>query len=86
MYLREGYKIYVSKKKDKKYDVYDKNDKFITSFGSKNMEHYKDLLGYYSFLNHYDEKRRDAFKKRFNKLINTNNKMSGIYWSNKYLW
>lgn len=82
---REGYQIYVSTRKNKKYDVYD-GDKYITSFGDSRMEHYRDKLGHYSHLNHNDKKRRDAFKNRFKRLIATNNKNKGTYWSAKYLW
>lgn len=82
---REGYKIYVSNRKNKKYDVY-KNDKYVLSFGDSNMQHYKDRLGYYSYLDHNDKKRRVNFKNRFKKLIAENDKNKPTYWSTKYLW
>jgi hypothetical protein len=85
MYEREGYKIYVSTRKNKKYDVY-KNDKYIVSFGASKMQHYKDLLGHYKSLDHNDIKRRNAFNSRFKRLIDKHDKNSGIYWSAKYLW
>ena len=36
------YNFKISKKKNKKYDVF-KNDKYITSFGDKNYQHYEDI-------------------------------------------
>jgi hypothetical protein len=85
VYHREGYDIYVSTRKNKKYDVY-KDDKYITSFGDKNMQQYKDRLGNYSNLDHNDKQRRLNFQSRFKKLIEKNDPTSGIYWSAKFLW
>jgi hypothetical protein len=85
MWNREGYNIYVSTRKGKKYDVY-KDNKYVCSFGARDMEHYKDRLGYYSHLDHNDPVRRQAFKNRFRRLISRNDKSSGIYWADKYLW
>lgn len=75
-----------SKRKGKKYDVYEYNGKYITSFGASNYQQYKDKLGFYSNLDHLDKKRRYKFKKRFNKLISLCNKKSAMYYSDKYLW
>jgi hypothetical protein len=77
-----------STRKDKKYDVFDKDNKKIVSFGAKNMSHYKDAIGYYSNLDHNDKKRRDNFRSRFKALYekNKNNKNSAIYYSWNYLW
>ena len=85
MYEREGYKIYVSTRKGKKYDVY-KDDKYIVSFGAFGLSQYKDLLGHYKSLDHNDKIRRNAFNSRFKRLIDKHDKNSGIYWSSKYLW
>ena len=85
MYEREGYKIYPSTRKGKKYDVY-KDNKYIVSFGASGMQHYKDLLGHYKNLDHNDIKRKNAFNSRFKRLIDKHDKNSGIYWSSKYLW
>lgn len=80
------YQIYVSTKKNKKYDVY-KNDKYLLSFGDKRYEHYKDTtpLRHYSNLDHNDEKRRDNFRSRFRRLDHENPDKA-IYYSWKYLW
>ena len=79
-----GYTIKVSTRKNKKYDVY-KDDKYITSFGDKRYQHYKDLIGYYSSLNHNDKKRRDNYRMRHkNDYINDDSKAG--YWSYHYLW
>jgi len=53
----------------KKYDVYDKNYKYITSFGAIRpngipYEQYYDKLGYYKDYNHNDKQRRDRYRKR----------------------
>lgn len=82
----EGYDVYVSTRKNKKYDVY-KDGKYITSFGQKGMEHYRDTaLGHYSHLDHNDKQRLANFKSRFKKLIAKKDKKSAMYWSDKYLW
>jgi len=74
----------VSTRKNKKYDVY-KNDKYITSFGSKMHQHYEDRTpnNYYWNLNHYDKKRRENYYKRFG---NNPKFQSAKYFSHKYLW
>lgn len=48
---------------NKKYDVF-LHDKKLLSFGDRNYQHYKDRLGYYSNLNHYDSKRRKYYRMR----------------------
>jgi hypothetical protein len=85
---REGYNIRVSTHKNKKYDVLDAEGRIITRFGARDMEHYFDKLGAFSHLDHKDEKRLEAFKRRFSKLIDKyqNDKTSAMYWSSKYLW
>ena len=60
------YKFTSSKHKNKKYDVY-KDNKYLTSFGSKIHQHYYDKIGNYSNLNHLDDKRRTNYYKRFGK-------------------
>lgn len=80
----KGYDIYVSTRKNKKYDAY-KNDKYITSFGDKNYEHYNDKIGYYSHLDHNDKKRRELYRIRHkNDYINDPNYAG--YWAWNYLW
>ena len=76
------YTFQVSKKKDKKYDVY-KNGKYIVSFGSSKNFHYFDKLGFYKHLNHLDNKRRDNYYKRFGKDAKPD---TAKYFSHHYLW
>ena len=78
------YQFKVSTRKNKKYDVY-KDNKYLVSFGDKNYQHFIDRtpIKYYSALNHYDEKRRQNYYKRFG----SNPKFeSAMYFSHKYLW
>ena len=80
------YKFNVSKKKNKKYDVF-KNNKYITSFGDKKYQHYEDItpLKFYKNLNHLDKKRRLNYYKRFGKKENA--KFESAKWfSHNYLW
>lgn len=80
----KGYTIKVSTRKNKKYDVY-KDDKYITSFGDKRYQHYKDLIGYYKNLDHNDKKRRDNYRSR-HKNDNIDNPNYAGYWSYNFLW
>ncbi len=78
------YLFVVSKRKNKKYDVF-KNGKYLTSFGDKHYQQYEDKtpLKYYSYLNHYDEKKRNNYYSRFGR----NPKFeSSLYFAHKYLW
>ena len=59
-YANNKYKIYVSNKKGKKYDVY-KDGKYLVSFGSSAHGQYHDKLGYFDHLDHYDDIRRDSY-------------------------
>lgn len=54
----------VSTRKNKKYDVFDEDWKYLFSFGDKRYQHYKDKLGHYEDLNHNDEQRRNDYLKR----------------------
>ncbi len=76
--------VYVSKRKHKKYDVYE-NDKYILSFGDNRYAHYFDKFGYYKKLNHNDKDRRNSFLKRTEN-HNSNNIYSANYWARNYLW
>lgn len=80
----KGYTIKVSTRKNKKYDVY-KDDKYITSFGDKRYQHYKDLIGYYKNLDHNDKKRRDNYRSR-HKNDNIDNPNYAGYWAYHFLW
>ena len=85
-----GKKYYIEKshRKNKKYDVYNKegHDLYITSFGDKRYQQYFDKLGLYSDLNHNDEKRRYDYLKRSKGIGNYNNPNSANFWSRNILW
>lgn len=74
-----------SKRQYKKYDVYDLNNNYITSFGDNRYEQYKDKIGFYSSKDHNDKKRRDAYRSR-HKNDNIDNPDYAGYWSWNYLW
>jgi len=79
----DNYIFYVSKNKNKKYDVYDMKGNFITSFGARSYEQYFDRIGAYNNLNHNDENRRRLYYARHGKEAKKN---SAKYFSHKYLW
>lgn len=92
--ILKDYKIKVSEKKNKKYDVY-KNGKYLLSFGGdpKKYEHYMDKLGYYSHLDHMDSKRRKAYYKRHHPDAETPEEAimntpidSAKFWSSLLMW
>lgn len=78
------YYITVSKYKDKKYDVYNK-DGYLLSFGNIKYEQYKDKFGFYSHLDHNDKERRDKYQKRFLHLYK-NDPTTATYWGYNFLW
>jgi len=85
----DGYIFKKSKRKTKKYDVYDlETKKFITSFGGIKengdiYQHYRDVIGLYSKYNHLDKDRRKRYRKRHG----TNpKKNSAGYFALNYLW
>ena len=73
-----------SKRKNKKYDVY-KNGEYITSFRERNYQQFEDQIGHYSHLNHYDNKRRINFHKRFQTGLKLE-PLSATWFSSNYLW
>ena len=80
------YNFKVSTRKNKKYDVF-KDDKYLTSFGDRNYQQYKDItpLKSYSNLDHLDLKRKQNYYKRFGKKEKA--KFESAKWfSNNYLW
>lgn len=64
----KGFPIYLSDKYPKKYYALVKNKKVY--FGDIRYEQYYDKMGYYSKLNHGDQKRRSSFWARHNKSKN----------------
>jgi len=85
-----------SNRKNKKYRVdFDYGGKHHTiHFGDINYEQYKDStgLGLYSYLNHNDKNRRNAYRKRAGNIRDKNGKLtvsnplSSNYWAYRYLW
>lgn len=95
------YLLEPSKKENKKYDVYMvfnnkemgigvlKDNQFvkryITSFGDKRYQHYKDKIGFYKNKDHNDKERRKLYKDR-HKNDNIDDPNYAGFWSWHYLW
>lgn len=74
-----------SRRKNKKYDVYDKNYHYKFSYGDIRYQHYKDAFKYYSSLNHLDEQRRKNYRTRHKNDYINNPDYPG-FWSYHFLW
>lgn len=74
--------IIKSKKFPKKYCATLHNKKVC--FGDIRYQHFKDKIGHYSYLNHYDKKRRLLFHQRHN--CKNAKKYTPNWFSCKYLW
>ena len=74
-----------SKRRTKKYDVYTKEGRYITSFGSIFHEHFFDKIGYYKALNHGDPNRRRLYRLRHKNDYYDNPKYPSFY-SWHFLW
>jgi hypothetical protein len=72
-----------SKRKSKKYDAFDENGQYITSFGDKRYQHFFDRIGFYSHLNHLDVDRLDRYYKRHGVDFELR---SPKFFSHAYLW
>lgn len=82
-YYKDGFIFEKSKNPNKKYTVYDKNGKRITSFGARTYQHYFDKIGAFSHLNHLDKNRRRLYRLRHG----TNpKKLSAGWFALNYLW
>lgn len=88
MIKKDGMIFKKSTRKDKKYDVFDKEGNKIASFGGIRengvpYEQFKDRIGLYKNYDHNDKERRDRYKKRHNKPLvkNTPN-----FFAHTYLW
>lgn len=53
-------------------------------FGDLRYQHYKDKVGHYKHLNHYDPVRRKRFHQRFGS--RAKKKFSASWFSARYLW
>lgn len=80
---KDGYLFRRSTRRFKKYDVFTKDMKYITSFGDIRYQSYKDAVGLYKKLDHGDERRRERYYQRHGK---TAKKNTAKYFSHKYLW
>lgn len=77
-----GYPIYLSNVGFKKYYAIVNGRKI--HFGDRRYQHFKDKMMYYSYLNHYDRKRRNAYKKRHEN--NRHDVESAGWFADKILW
>jgi hypothetical protein len=85
IYNKFGYKFVApSKRENKKYDVYDKDDKYLASFGHKNYQQFYDKIGAYAHLNHKDNQRRKNYRSRHAKDLD--NYPHAGYFSGRFLW
>lgn len=71
-----------SKRLNKKYDSYDEDFKYHNSFGQLPYQHYQDRIGYYTKLDHNNDKRRENYLSRFGDY----KKFSSEHFSTKLLW
>ena len=72
-----------SRRKNKKYDAYyTKTGEYITSFGDKRYEQYKDKIGHYKSKDHKDPKRKASYHARHGAAT----PLSAKYFSHRFLW
>ena len=76
-FIRDGkilYKPFKSSAKHKKYSVYvmKNGKKRLIHFGDNRYQHYKDRLGKWSHLDHYDKERRRRYYSRHGKATSKN--------------
>lgn len=85
IYNKFGYKFVApSKREHKKYDVYDKDDKYLASFGDVRYQQYHDKIGHYKNLDHMDNQRRINYNTRHAKDLD--NYPHAGYFSGRFLW
>jgi hypothetical protein len=80
------FNIKKSTRKNKKYDVFDENMKYVLSFGDTRYQHYYDKLHEYHYLNHHDEYRRKNYRTRSEGIGHLGDPYSSNYWSYHLLW
>jgi len=64
----DGFPIFVSSRANKKYMAF--VDGKMVHFGDSAYQHYHDIFGIYSSLDHWDKKRRDNYYSRHSKDVN----------------
>jgi hypothetical protein len=73
-----------STRKKKKYDVF-LDGKYLVSFGELPYQHYRDVIGHYSDLDHRDMKRRMLYRKRHMN-DNIDDPTTAGFWAYNFLW
>ena len=77
---KDNYLLFTIPNNKKKYrvDIFDDKLQKIKTvyFGAKNYEQYFDKIGYYTDLNHGDNKRRLNYRRRHGKILNKDGKPS----------
>jgi hypothetical protein len=74
-----------SRRRGKKYDVYDENGRYITSFGSLAHQQFHDRIGAYKHLDSNDPNRRRLYRLR-HKNDNYNDPAYPSFYSWHFLW
>jgi hypothetical protein len=80
---KSGYIFRISTRKNKKYDAYDMNGKYIASFGDRRYQHYRDKIGLWDELDHNDKTRRERYYMRHGKQAKYE---SPKWFSHNFLW
>lgn len=84
--LPNGWHIQVSKRKNKKYDVFDDKNDYILSFGDTRYQQYHDKIGHYKHLDHHDKDRRKNYLARAKGIGHVDDPYSANHYSIEYLW
>lgn len=82
-YYKDDYIFRPSRRQNKKYDVFSLDGEYIVSFGDKRYQQYRDGIGHYTNLNHYDKERQIRYFKRHGSIYKFE---SAGYFSAFYLW
>ena len=72
-----------SRRKNKKYDVFTNEGNYITSFGDRRYNQFKDLIGYYKDKDHNDMRRKAFYYDRHGYYAKP---LSARYFSHNFLW
>lgn len=72
-----------SRRKNKKYDVFTLDNKYIVSFGDRRYQQFKDRISYYKSLDHGDMRRKAFYYDRHGYYAKP---LSARYFSHNYLW
>lgn len=83
MIVKDNFIFKKSKRKNKKYDVFNLKNEYITSFGDNRYSQFKDKIGLYLSLNNNDKNRKRLYYLRHGKKAE---KLTPKWFSHKYLW